>query len=262
MCSIVIDESSTIEEIQNFKLSSRISFTEPRKSSSSRSGLYNVYLNDLSTDQKLAIQIGRRNTPVRCPFGLSLYEKEKLSAIQDTDAMAARVDMSINMPSDASASIFEEIDEMVVKAAFKNQHTWFNSAENPYTLDQIRAMYTPCVRKDFSGKYPPQIKTKVNVGSSHVSNATKFHIFSEDSECPGIQEAYSLQSKILEDYFEKPFRSMCMVAPSNIWITKKSFGVTINTLMVLVMEEQNNNFEFDLSTTDGGFAGNEIQMQV
>lgn len=143
--------------------------------------------------------------PVVSPFGLSLFDADS----------KGRSNFDIALEDPDLLQFFVDLDSRNIQEAIKNKETWFK----PGTDDaQIAKMYYPLVQRDEKhGKYPPQLRVKVNVDpGDHQVVVTKT---SED-----LKQYWNMTPEDLRAKFLRVFANVDL---SCMWFQKTQFGMTI-----------------------------------
>jgi hypothetical protein len=176
------------------------------KLSKNKKGSAIVYMSTAGGDlSHPRIRLNQGRTPVVSPFGLTEFDKES----------KGRSNFDISLDDPVLLKFFVALDARNVQEAIKNKETWFKPGMSD---EQIASIYYPLVHPDEKhGKYPPQLKIKVNTdpGDRQVA-VTKT---SEDFSQYWKMSADDLRTKFL--------RVFANVEISCIWFQKTQFGMTL-----------------------------------
>ena len=166
-------------------------------------------------DSIITFKIGDPHAPMRAPFGISEPYNGEASD---------RLTMDLELTDPSALAFFRAVDDAVIKAGVKHSVAWFGK---PLTEPAIAAMHTPLVKESKNPKYPPTLRTKVNVGSA---KPTLIYIYK------GPKKAKTGSQRDIErGSFVSPYVSL-----SSVMFGNRQFGVslTCEKMMVVPMAEE------------------------
>ena len=152
---------------------------------------------------------------MRAPFGISEPYNGEASE---------RLTMDLELNDPQALAFFRKVDDAVIKAGVKNSVAWFGK---PLTEPAVAAMHTPLVKESKNPKYPPTLRTKVNVGSA---KPTSIYIYKGPKSVK-----MGSQGDIGRGGFVAPYVSL-----SSVMFGNRQFGVSLSVekLMVVPMAEE------------------------
>ena len=153
---------------------------------------------------------------LRCPFGLSSYTDEA------TKKVSYSLDLSLDSENQDAQHVMEllgKLDDAVLTTAAANSMEWFGKPLSRGSLEET--LYTSTIRrpKDASKGYAPTLKLKIRTDKND-----KF-----------VPEAYDMkQNEVALSTIEKGQYCMAIFEVSQISFVRKTFGVTLNLLQILL----------------------------
>ena len=104
--------------------------------------------------ERFTFQLEHASRSLRCPFGLD-----------DGSKFGGKPSLNIELPPEQLA-FYRGLEGLVKDAAVANKESWFGSIKPPPSDEAIRDSFVSRVKADDAGKYPPTLKTNVNLSES------------------------------------------------------------------------------------------------
>lgn len=153
------------------------------------------------------------------------------------------LDLQITLSSQL-AEFVEKMDVWMLKEAFTNSKEWFG---RQYSEVELASMYTPCLKKDNEGRYPPKMKSKITL-AGQTEYLTQVIAKRDSMQLEGAGWDFVKPLLGPSQWRGNEIRAVLLVR--SVWIVGKKFGLRTNFTNLLVAEKEHVSFEADFPELD------------
>jgi hypothetical protein len=174
---------------------------------------------------KFLVQIGTSNTDnFKILFGISCYGGHK----------SERSDLNIDLTGE-SANTLKSLDEFIVDEVIRRKTDFF---EPERSTESIKSGYYGCVKEDREGKYNPNLKCKITLGSDESLNTKVFQWVQAGEE--SIENKPSIDDALIDVDSEESIRDlivpktqcMCIIQIQSLWFKNDNWGVGVEARLL------------------------------
>lgn len=187
-------------------------------------------LDPSKVQNKFMVQLGTgTKDSFKILFGISTYGGHQ----------SERSDLNLEIDNDV-AETFLNLDEFIVDTVTRRKSEFFDTERSDAS---IRASYYGCVKQDKEGKYNPNLKCKITLGSNEDMSTKVFEWVnagdssvegknSNDSSLVGVDDEACIRNLI-----QPKTQCMCIIQVQSLWFKTDNWGVSVEARLLGVFPQ-------------------------